>query len=57
MDPRGITRFVKIIICHDEAINGLTVSFERNGTMECTERWGINYGGEYSEVQAFCSFI
>ncbi|XP_078167862.1 uncharacterized protein LOC144562545 [Carex rostrata] len=49
MDPTGITRIVKIIICHEDYINGLIVYFECNDTTQCI--WGGNYiGASTSEV-------
>ena len=49
MDPTGITRIVKITINHSDVIDALTVYFERNGTPQCTNRWGGD-GGTMAEV-------
>lgn len=55
MDPVGISRIVKITICHAWTIDAITVSFERYGTTQCTSKWGGG-GGQVNEVRAFCSF-
>lgn len=49
MDPTHITRIVKIAVRHSYVIDALTVYFERNGTIECTDQWG-GYGGNVTEV-------
>ncbi|XP_078167863.1 uncharacterized protein LOC144562546 [Carex rostrata] len=49
MDPTGITRIVKISICHSEVIDSLAICFERNGLTQCTNRWGGD-GGNITEI-------
>ncbi|XP_078169231.1 disease resistance RPP13-like protein 4 [Carex rostrata] len=49
MDPTGITRIVKISICHSEVIDSLAICFERDGLTQCTNRWGGD-GGNIIEV-------
>ncbi|XP_078167861.1 uncharacterized protein LOC144562543 isoform X2 [Carex rostrata] len=49
MDPSGITRIVKISICHSEVIDSLAICFERNGLTQCTNRWGGD-GGNITEI-------
>lgn len=54
MDPMGITRIVEITIYHSDVIDALTVCFERNGTKQCTDRWGGD-GRTKTVVRTFCS--
>lgn len=53
MNINGVTRIVKISICHGHAIDAITVGFLRNGREESTKRWGGPRGG-LTEVPPFC---
>ncbi|KAJ3700951.1 hypothetical protein LUZ61_004656 [Rhynchospora tenuis] len=49
MDITGVTRIVKISIRHGASIDAMFASYERNGKVESTNRWG-GEGGRLTEI-------
>lgn len=40
MDMRGINRIVKVVVCHNGAVDAMSVLYERDGQEEETKLWG-----------------
>uniref|UniRef100_A0A0D9X9Z4 Jacalin-type lectin domain-containing protein n=1 Tax=Leersia perrieri TaxID=77586 RepID=A0A0D9X9Z4_9ORYZ len=49
MDMRGVERVVRVAVRHGDAVDAMSVLYERNGHEEWTDLWG-GPGGTLSEI-------
>ncbi|WVZ92060.1 hypothetical protein U9M48_038155, partial [Paspalum notatum var. saurae] len=49
VDTRGVDRVVKVVVRHGDAVDAVSVLYQRGGRQEWTDLWG-GPGGELAEI-------